>query len=362
MSKRAVVSLLFIVLHGLACLAMAFPYHRDVGTALLVLLFTVACGLWVTLFVVWRRPVWHGVFFAVWAIALLVVFFVGWGDGWFQPVRDEGELAQTGVPEAWFSDGPAPGGASEVGFPPYGEAFARKGIDQPISTLTDLAFISAGFVIVLLASLVTLEIQEGRPGGTTLFPIGSNAAVRWDRPFVWLLGLVVIFMGPASMYLHASFRNWAGWMDSFSVYNLGLFGLSFVVFRLIRALKPGELAPWVFALGLYLILAVTFGLIGSKGEARIYLIAIGLGLWLVAELALAIGLAVGFSGRGYFIAWWWGAAFLVLFAAAGVFKFFVESTGKFDTAWQPHGLFHTLAATALPFGYLYWASERTAKT
>lgn len=370
MSQRALIILLFSILQVFACVSVIIPYHRDIASVLLVVLSVVGMAGAILFFILWKRPVLHGIFFLCWAVGLLIVFFVGWGSNWFTATPDEACLEHTAgvVPEAWLSEssvttippntGCNPNDHPIEGIPPYGEAFAQKGIFQPLSTLSDLAFIVSGFIIILLASLGARDAGATPPNESRLLPLGDNPAINWQRPFLWGLGLVVIFMGPASMYLHASFRDWAGWMDSFSVYNLGLLGFSYGVFRCIHYVWRTEVLAWVISLLLYLGLAIGFGIAGIDPGARIYLIATGIALWLTTEIALAIGFAVGFSGRGYFIAWGWGLIFLGLFATAGVFKFFVEETAKFTTAWQPHALFHLLAASALPFAYLYWASEK----
>lgn len=359
MNRRTIIILIFSIMHTLALITVAIPYHRDIAVALLICIFSITIIGTLIFFIIWKMPYYHGLFHLLWTLALLVLFFVAWGENWFTEMPDEGELPIltsdstiiTGVPNFWLSSSTIPG------VPPYGEAFAPKGrIFQPLSTVSDLAFISAGFIIILIASLGA----SGKPSNNSIIPIGNSAAAMWNRPFIWYLGFLVIFMGPASMYLHASFRNWAGWFDSFSVYNLGLFGLSYAIFRVIHYIWRMELLAWIISIIFYISLAVLLGLLSAdNSELRIWFIGFSIALWLLAEIIVASVFACKFC-RSYFIAWWWGLLFIALFTSAGIFKFFIEESSKYTTAFQPHALFHILAASALPFAYLYWVSERTS--
>ena len=70
MSQRALIVLLFSIVQALACVSVIIPYHRDVASVLLVLLSIVGAGGAIFFFILWKRPVLHGIFFLFWAIGL----------------------------------------------------------------------------------------------------------------------------------------------------------------------------------------------------------------------------------------------------------------------------------------------------
>jgi len=331
----------------------------------MIVIFSVTAIAIVTSFIVWQRPIERGLFFLIWTVGLLIVFFIGWAVDWFTPLPDECNLTLSPtsspadiIPEAWKSGTPV----DSTNLPCYGEAMAANGIYQPSSTLSDLAFITAGLFIALYASVIS---DSRSRSDSPVLPVGNSAAVKWDQPVIWLLVFTVIFMGPGSMYLHASLRNWAGWTDSFSVYNFALFAFAYGVYRFTQYLSDNEGLAWTLSITLYLVTAIGAGLLGwFFPGSRDTLFYISFPLWGVMELVVLITFyACTNNGneyrRGsYAIGWGWFIVFAILFVVALVFKLGVEGSGKFETSWQPHSWFHILAATAIPLVFVYWTTEQ----
>ena len=123
------------------------------------------------------------------------------------------------------------------------EEFHSGMVKQPSNTWSNLGFVAAG--LFLLA-----QLGSGDPA------TAPNPMVVATL-FSVMYGLIVIFLGPGSMYFHASMKEWAGWIDTFSMI---LFTGFLFVYDLTNLLHAGTA---VFLI-LYLIVVVGLGYFSAK--------------------------------------------------------------------------------------------------
>ena len=263
---------------------------------------------------------------AGWAALLLIIFLiVGFGFHWFPSTPDD---------------------TCPDGQPCFCEGYQTSDVIlQPESVWSDLAFMAAGLLILLVASAPT-----GSP---------VNPMVDPKSGFPLLLGLIVIFMGPASMFFHASIKSWGGWFDSMSIMFWMIFSLCYSVMRLLR--WPW----WTFLIG-WLVLVTVMGFVDIIPDARQFGYYIFGGIWGVLDLIVVIRVIQHHAINGVTRSPGWYAAILGTFLAS-MLGFWIFSGGgtttwcPTDSFFQPHAVFHILSAFVAFFSYKYFASEtRTA--
>jgi hypothetical protein len=200
---------------------------------------------------------WPGVVGTVWAVLLLLITLVGIGINWggcpSTFVRDSGAI-RCAAGDVYSGCNPDPW-ALECGRPPAGcpaiaagafcpreqrpvfvfcEPIQRGGVKQPWATWSDLSFVAAGLWLLWFFRYF------GTPGSSN----SRTTTVRFtaDNPMItigWLsvaYGLIVIFMGPPSMWFHASMHDLGGWFDSISVVAWLMFNAVYVVYTLAFAM------------------------------------------------------------------------------------------------------------------------------
>src|SRR5687767_12526185 len=100
-------------------------------------------------------------------------------------------------------------------------------IKQPWATWSDLSFVAAGLWLFWLFQYFD-RIGASDRRGQLIVP--ANA----DNPMVIIgalsitYGLIVIFMGPPSMWYHSWLKEWAGWFDAMSVVIWLFFNAAYV--------------------------------------------------------------------------------------------------------------------------------------
>src|SRR4029079_11174532 len=122
-----------------------------------------------------------------------------------------------------------------------------------------------------------------------------------DNPMIqvgWLTimyGRIVIFMGPPSMWFHASMKEWAGWFDSMSVVAWLFFNACYVWHAICAAMwgKGRGVSRTTTILCMWLCCVVAMGIIGwFFPHARLAFYFISGGSWGLGELLyLILGLA-----------------------------------------------------------------------
>ncbi len=207
---------------------------------------------------------------------------------------------------------------------------------QPVNTWSDMAFVLAGLGILFF---VSLQKKTGSPAN----PMAVSSL------FSILFGCLVIWLGPGSMFLHASQKEWGGWVDNLS---MNMFLTFFFCYDLMRLTG---FKPLVFVL-LYLGITLTFGLL----TWFITWEHMGILTFVILITAvIASEIAVGYSDRisrdpiGLF-------AGIALFGTAFAVWVPSKTDGAFctpDSFWQGHALWHVFSAAATPFFYAYLQSE-----
>ena len=217
-------------------------------------------------------------------------------------------------------------------------------IQQPISTWSNLAFVAAGLLTVLIV-------------GTRPAPAPNIMADRASViPLVF--GLLIIFMGPGSMYFHGSMKIWGGWFDNLSIFMWAALGLSYSVTRVLMVwFKASRHIVWVF----WLVISAAAGtaLVLDPTAHRITQVAV-VGAWVVIELLIMIAAWMG-RPPGFRRSTGWAIATLVAFVIA--FAVWIPS-GAITRSWcdplspiQGHGFWHLFAAIGALLSYCYLASE-----
>ena len=273
-----------------------------------------------------RQRRWQVYVGAGWAAALLILVLIpGFGFKWFPD-----------TPDASCPDGQ----------PCFCEGYQTGDvIAQPESVWSDLAFMAAGLLILYLAFA-----PNNNPANPLVDP-GSGLPL--------LLGLIVIFMGPASMLFHASIKSWGGWFDSMSIMLWMIFSLCYSATRLLRL-------AWGWFVLAFVLLVTVMGLVDLNPDLRQFGYYIFGGLWGVLDLIVSICTIQHQPINGVSRSPGWYAATLGTFAVSMI-GFWIFSGGgtttwcPTDSWFQPHAVFHILSAFVALFSYQYFASEtRTA--
>jgi hypothetical protein len=254
---------------------------------------------------------------------------------------------------------PATRSANHNGLPCYCEEDFSVRLRQPVNTMSALAF-------VLSAALVLFIVQDQSPAAAAVRNPMQNASSIYPV----LYGVIVLFMGPASMFLHASMRSWGGWLDNFSIVIWLLFNM---MYSIVAVAVPGDLeAPLTIGvfLAIFIGLCIGLGVLGlAVPHSRDVMVAAGGGLWGIWEFVLiAVQLGGSPIGMVFREGWWFVAGFVIVIVAlvlnilsGGPALFGKEANYAlcFDKmSWaQVHGLWHILAAIGTFLTYMYFRSQ-----
>lgn len=213
-------------------------------------------------------------------------------------------------------------------------------IKQPVNTWSNLGYVIAGLGILLFLTL--------RGPGADPNPMSRSNGLSI------LYGCLVIWLGPGSMFLHASQKVWGGWLDNLS---MNMFVAFLPCYAVARVVAPQN---WQKGLPLFLVLYL------------VITIALALLTWFIEwesfgilTFAILIGLAVGgevLVGASSHVSRdiGWLIAGSVSFGAAFLFWFPSRTGGPWcrpDSLWQGHAAWHLLGAVAAVFIFVYLASE-----
>ncbi len=219
----------------------------------------------------------------------------------------------------------------------YCERLRPGWVKQPASTWSDLAFVIAGLSMLAIAG------TENR--GTA----GRNPMVNGS----WmanLFGWIIIFMGPGSMYFHASFTDWGGFLDSTSMFLLLTFVVGYDLHQATRG-SVWKWLSWIVAVGVLTLALILVVALPAAATPVFITFAVSTGVF-----DLIIRLAAGLQRS-----WWWYAGFFSVFGGAMTI-WILSGTGgplcKPDAVlWQGHAWWHALSAAAMVFLFMYFRSE-----
>ena len=221
-------------------------------------------------------------------------------------------------------------------------AGARK-IRQPVNTWSDLGFVAAGLVIFYMLGAARLSgTAEQNPLQTTSF-------------YSVIYGLLVIFLGPGSMFYHASVKKWGGWLDNMSMVGWTAFLLVYVIAR------GAKLEDWIAALIWVIVVAVSGAIIWFVEGSGKFIFGGMVAVWGVLEIILLIVQATGHDLMGLHRAEW---VWLVLAAASFGLAILIWTQSKDGKPWchphswaQGHAVWHFLSALSAFLIFLYLRSE-----
>jgi len=232
----------------------------------------------------------------------------------------------------------------------YCEAPRPGLVRQPANTWSDLGFVAVGLAIGAHATRTRRGAARTRRGAAAQNRMGTGGL------YPALYAAIVVFMGPGSMYFHASLTRWGGTLDVLSMYF-------FITFWVVHAIARGwGLSPRAFVAS-FVALNVAIGVpqvaLGHP-SAPVF--------GPLAAIGLALELLLRRRGRGP--AWLptpapadgrWLAAGCASFAAAFALWFASRSGGPLcdpHSLLQGHAAWHLLSAATTGCFYLYWCSER----
>jgi len=354
---------------------------------------------------------WPAVVGVGWAVVLMVITFIGIGTKWGDCDSDSATSdsiacvdkkgnASKCVPDIWAHEchrssrgfGPTCGDtpsacpstkgaglcpAGHTPVYPFCEPIERDAaVKQPAATWSDLSFLAAGLWLLWFFQFFKGPGFAGSPtsGG---FSGSINLSIR-DNPMVeigWLsiaYCLIVIFMGPPSMWYHASIRDLGGWFDTMSVVFLLAFNAAYVFHALVLGMwnKARGSLRTVTVLAIWGGLCLLFGVISAfcSNQRTIAYVVTG-GSWLVLEI---IYVCVGRWADGVVFrrTWWLFIVNLVVFGGTMfLWSEFNPDLGRMlgiityadcqDREGFPgHAVFHILASFGTITTFLSFASEK----
>lgn len=262
-------------------------------------------------------------FLALLLLSLLIAGAIGWG-----PPDDE----------CWTKK-PRPADAC------YCESIGERGegmIRQPSNTWSALGFSVLGLVILGIRSYE-------RANNVT--PAHQNAMTT-SMAFPLAYGLIVVYMGPGSMFFHASIRAWGGWLDSMSMVFWSDFLLVYSLIRLLKIPYREQTPAALLILG-YIAVAVIMGvLIATMGEHATLLFGV---VTTIAVLFLLVNqINLQRLGEANGASWaWLGAATGVFVVSLLIWKF--APCHANDTI-QYHAIWHLGSAIGVFLVYWYFRS------
>ncbi|MEO1574475.1 MAG: hypothetical protein AAFU65_05890 [Pseudomonadota bacterium] len=327
---------------------------------------------------------WFPVVGAIFAVVTLLVLFIGMATDWYGCCNDNATViscvnatthAQSTVcphPNPWPQrcgdagctlDGvctQAPAGSyCPVGEAPvftFCEEFSDGVVKQPWSTWSDLSFIASGLWILWWLA------RFGR-GDASANPMRSLSVLAMTY------GLIVVFMGPGSMYYHASVKNWGAYFDSLSVVLWLGFNAAYVWHMLLFSMWGKLQGAWRtgIVLGATALFLLIFGIVGwVNPDARLSGYLVCGTLWGVGEIAyLFFGRfcsGVKYERNG----WIFLLNFLILAVTMTIWVFFNPDIGPITPpeacrereSFPGHALFHILASFATMATFWSFVTER----
>jgi hypothetical protein len=215
----------------------------------------------------------------------------------------------------------------------------RAAIKQPLNTWSNVGFIIAGLGILWWIGWNRASVSQ---------PALANRMTR-TAFYPGMYGAMTMFMGPGSMFFHASLKHWGGWLDSVSMYLFMSYILTYNVTRF------WNWPRWAWGLsyaGVNLPLAILAWIFHEQSTNFFAL----LGLFaLCSQLMIAYTSRVGTDQSGH----WWFFGGLVSFVTAFVIWRLAWTGGPLcvPRGFQGHLIWHLLCAFTVFSVYKYFRAE-----
>lgn len=216
-------------------------------------------------------------------------------------------------------------------------------IRQPVNTWSDLGFVASGLLILF-------AVGADRLNGTV-----AQNPMQTATFYSIVYGFLVIFLGPGSMYYHASMKKWGGWLDNMSMVFWTFFLLVYVLARGLHFDDGVAAVIWLAAVALA---GAIIWFVEGSGK---FIFGGAVAVWGVLEIVLLIVQATGGSLMGlHRTEWGWLLGAAISFGVAVVI-WTRSNDGKpwcFPDSWaQGHAAWHLLSALSTFFIFLYLRSE-----
>jgi hypothetical protein len=173
--------------------------------------------------------------------------------------------------------------------------------------------------------------------------------------FASLYGGFTVFLGPGSMFFHASMRQWAGWFDVMSMN----FFLAFV--PAYNAVRRFHWPQWAGIL-IYAALVVFEGIVNLVDPNDSLIFFAGLGVIAIASqimVAAASSIQTATSGKVWF---WVGVGVFGLAFTIWILSWTNGPLCDPKSPLQGHGVWHLLSAAAVGCLYKYFRAEEGTQT
>jgi len=250
-----------------------------------------------------------------------------------------------------------PTGANWTTVYSFCEPIQTGGVKQPWATWSDLSFLASGlWLLWLFQYFGTWPSLLGNEGDNPMSSITVLSVVYC---------FIVIFMGPPSMWYHASMKSLGGWFDTMSVVAWLGFNASYVAYLFFAGVngngRDGWWQPGV-VLGVWIGVSVLCGILAAVTSlpSLVYYFFTG-GGWGIAELAYVIRAQRNSPDVKYRRNWRLTLTnVLVLAATMGVWIGFNDGIVKqhCSTGFPGHALFHILASVSTMLTYFSFSSEQ----
>jgi Ceramidase len=224
-----------------------------------------------------------------------------------------------------------------------------KMIKQRSNTWSNLGFVLVG--LIMLASLPAVVAGSGRD------PLEERTF------YAVLYGCVVIFLGPGSMFFHASMKKWGGWIDTLSMI---LYTAFLLVYDITGIFNGGKALFLIVFLVLVAGLGVLTWFVPDSPLPHFSMGALAFGsmavLWALLQFFAILGIG-GIDREN-------GPALLLFIAGAIVFgvAFLIQQRSATGKPWcqpesvvQGHAIWHLLTAATTVILFFYLRTEIGAR-
>ncbi len=237
-------------------------------------------------------------------------------------------------------------GVPDVCFCEQFDLSQKNRIQQPGNTWSNLFYVLSGLLILWRLGKDRKQglIAHNPMITPTLFSIGY--------------GILVLFLGPASMLFHGSLTSWGGWVDLLS---LILFGSFLLLYDITRALKLNKVIFVIFYLLITIPMAILIAVLPSDLLIGNWLFTILVILFFILDVILLIK-PKSLQRKAW--PWWWLALISIGIAFFGFWLWsntggpLCNLSGR-DSPWQGHAVWHLLSAVTTYSLFLYFRTEKT---